>query len=101
MIVVLLLLLLSTIGFGAVLTSPSGTISFNVVSETSLAQWTVSPPSATSIQIVFTAMKIDIAELRIYDSTDSTGTSLLACVYCGSTIPPPFSSSAVFLCVFL
>lgn len=58
-------------------------------------QWSISPnpPAATAIQIIFQKINIDIAELRIYDSIDASGPSLLSCVYCGSTIPPPFTST--------
>lgn len=75
-------------------TSSTGRISFTVMSSSDRATWFIRPLAASYIQIIIENININQAELRILDtSQQGSGKTILNCVQCGSSIPPPLKSS--------
>ena len=79
------------------LTTMTGSIQYQVRAATDQNSWVITPsnPKASKIMIIFTALNMIQAEIRIYDTaTVNSGSILLNCASCGTSIPPPFYSTS-------
>jgi hypothetical protein len=94
---IFLFLLLSGIGKSqkSTVTNLIGTISGSLTSPIQSFTWVISPlTSISKIQLIFEYVDVEIAELRIADTSRLTdGVFLWSCSRCGSFIPPPFYST--------